>query len=182
MSRIGKNPVAVPSGVTVTLDGRRRQAPRASWARSRMRLIERRRASRSRTARSSVTPRDETQAGAHDVGHDARRWSHNMVTGVSQGFTKPAGDQRRRLSRRGPGQDPEPAARLQPRRQLPDPRRTSQITCEKPTSIAITGADKQRVGQVAAEIRGYPPARALQGQGHQVLRTRTILRKEGKKK
>ena len=42
------------------------------------------------------------------------------------------------------------------------------IACEKPTAIAITGADKQRVGQVAAEIRAYPQARALQGQGHQV--------------
>ena len=44
------------------------------------------------------------------------------------------------------------------------------IVTPKPTEIVITGIDKQKVGQVAAEIRGLPAAGALQGQGRQVRR------------
>ena len=40
------------------------------------------------------------------------------------------------------------------------------VATPTPTEIVIKGADRQRVGQVAAEIRAYPSARALQGQGH----------------
>ena len=55
------------------------------------------------------------------------------------------------------------------------------ITCERPTAIKVEGVDKRLVGQVAAEIRGVPSARALQGQGR-ALHDETIRRKEGKKK
>ena len=56
-----------------------------------------------------------------------------------------------------------------------------QIKCDKPTSITITGADKQRVGQVAAEIRAYRPPEPYKGKGIK-YDTETIIRKEGKKK
>ena len=56
-----------------------------------------------------------------------------------------------------------------------------QIKCEKPTSIQITGADKQRVGQVAAEIRGFRPPEPYKGKGVKYS-DETIRRKEGKKK
>ena len=39
------------------------------------------------------------------------------------------------------------------------------IICEKPTSIPITGADRQRVGQVAAEIRGFRKPEPYKGKG-----------------
>jgi large subunit ribosomal protein L6 len=55
------------------------------------------------------------------------------------------------------------------------------IKCDKPTSISITGFDKQRVGQVAAEIRGYKRPEPYKGKGIK-YDTETILRKEGKKK
>ena len=55
------------------------------------------------------------------------------------------------------------------------------IKCEKPTSIAITGFDKQRVGQVAAEIRAFRKPEPYKGKGIK-YETETILRKEGKKK
>ena len=48
-----------------------------------------------------------------------------------------------------------------------------------PTTIIITGADKQKVGQFAAEVRARPQAGAVQGQGHP-LRGRSVRRKEGK--
>jgi large subunit ribosomal protein L6 len=55
------------------------------------------------------------------------------------------------------------------------------ITCEKPTSIAITGADKQRVGQIAAVIRAYRRPEPYKGKGIK-YDTETVRRKEGKKK
>jgi large subunit ribosomal protein L6 len=55
------------------------------------------------------------------------------------------------------------------------------IKCEKPTSISISGRDKQRVGQVAAEIRAFRQPEPYKGKGIK-YDTETILRKEGKKK
>ncbi len=55
------------------------------------------------------------------------------------------------------------------------------ITCEKPTSIKVEGADKQQVGQVAAEIRAFRPPEPYKGKGIRYS-DEVILRKEGKKK
>jgi large subunit ribosomal protein L6 len=55
------------------------------------------------------------------------------------------------------------------------------ITCEKPTAISITGADRQRVGQMAAVIRGYRKPEPYKGKGIK-YETETVRRKEGKKK
>jgi large subunit ribosomal protein L6 len=52
---------------------------------------------------------------------------------------------------------------------------------EKPTSIKISGADRQLVGQVAAEIRAIKPPEPYKGKGIKYS-DETILRKEGKKK
>jgi large subunit ribosomal protein L6 len=56
-----------------------------------------------------------------------------------------------------------------------------QIVCERPTAITISGADKQRVGQVAAEIRRYRKPEPYKGKGIKYA-DEVILRKEGKKK
>jgi large subunit ribosomal protein L6 len=56
-----------------------------------------------------------------------------------------------------------------------------QIVCEKPTSVSISGNDKQLVGQVAAEIRSYRPPEPYKGKGVKYASER-IRRKEGKKK
>ena len=55
------------------------------------------------------------------------------------------------------------------------------ISCEKPTAIAIFGADRQRVGQVAAEIRAYRKPEPYKGKGIK-YEDEYIVRKEGKKK
>ena len=55
------------------------------------------------------------------------------------------------------------------------------IVCETPTAITISGADKQRVGQIAAEIRGFRTPEPYKGKGVKYAEER-ILRKEGKKK
>jgi len=56
-----------------------------------------------------------------------------------------------------------------------------QVVCPKPTEIVVTGIDKQRVGQVAAEIRQYRPPEPYKGKGIRYA-GEFILRKEGKKK
>ena len=77
-------------------------------------------------------------------------------------------------------QEPEAAARLQPRRRGSDPGRHPDQG-EKPTEIEITGADEQKVGQLAAEIRSLRPPEPYKGKGIKYS-TETIRRKEGKKK
>ena len=56
-----------------------------------------------------------------------------------------------------------------------------QVVCPKPTEIVITGIDKQKVGQVAAEIRRFRPPEPYKGKGVKYA-GEFILRKEGKKK
>jgi large subunit ribosomal protein L6 len=55
------------------------------------------------------------------------------------------------------------------------------VTCEKPTSIKLEGADKQEIGQMAAEIRAYRPPEPYKGKGIRYV-GEYIARKEGKKK
>jgi large subunit ribosomal protein L6 len=55
------------------------------------------------------------------------------------------------------------------------------VACENPTSIAITGADRQRVGQIAAELRAFRKPEPYKGKGIR-YDDEVILRKEGKKK
>ena len=56
-----------------------------------------------------------------------------------------------------------------------------EIKCERPTAVSITGADKQRVGQIASEIRAYRPPEPYKGKGVKYA-DEHIFRKEGKKK
>jgi ribosomal protein L6P/L9E len=55
------------------------------------------------------------------------------------------------------------------------------IKCERPTLITVSGADKQRVGQVAAEIRAFRKPEPYKGKGIK-YENEAIVRKEGKKK
>ncbi|HPQ95492.1 MAG TPA: 50S ribosomal protein L6, partial [Thiolinea sp.] len=55
------------------------------------------------------------------------------------------------------------------------------IVCETPTAIVISGFEKQRVGQIAAEIRGFRPPEPYKGKGVKYA-DETVVRKEAKKK
>ena len=55
------------------------------------------------------------------------------------------------------------------------------VTCEKPTSVAIAGADRQQVGELAAKVRSFRKPEPYKGKGIK-YETETIRRKEGKKK
>jgi large subunit ribosomal protein L6 len=177
MSRIGKHPVAIPQGVTVELADNRLTAKGQLGTLS---LVVSNDVSAT-IADNAVTiaPKDETKR-ARAMWGTTRALVNNMVTGVAAGFT-------RNLEINGVGY----RAAVQGNNlnlQLgyshdvvyPVPADVK-IACERPTVIAITGADRQRVGQVAAEIRAFRPPEPYKGKGIKYS-DETIRRKEGKKK
>jgi large subunit ribosomal protein L6 len=126
-----------------------------------------------------VTPRQDTQ-NARAMWGMSRTLIANLMTGVTEGFTK-------KLEITGVGYR---AAVQGQNLQLqlgyshdvayPIPQGI-QVQCPKPTEIVITGIDKQKVGQVAAEIRAFRPPEPYKGKGVRYA-GEFILRKEGKKK
>ncbi|MEQ8710534.1 MAG: 50S ribosomal protein L6 [Rhodospirillales bacterium] len=177
MSRIGKNPVPIPSGVTVNLAGDV-LAAKGKLGELTVKLVEEV-DGRIEDNMVYVTPRDNSKR-ARSMWGTMRTLVESAVIGVSEGYTK-------NLEITGVGY----RAALQGKNlqlQLgfshdviyPIPEGIT-MTCEKPTSISISGADKQRVGQVAAEIRGYRPPEPYKGKGVRYA-DEFIIRKEGKKK
>ena len=177
MSRVGKYPVPVPSGVTVQIAGRDLNVA-GKLGQSSLQLSEDVSVSVD-GGLVTVTPASETKRGRMMWG-TTRALIANMVKGVSDGFTV-------NLEINGVGY----RAAVQGKSlqlqlgfshdvdyPIPD---DVTIKCEKPTAIAITGRDKQRVGQIAAEIRAYRGPEPYKGKGIKYA-TETILRKEGKKK
>jgi large subunit ribosomal protein L6 len=127
----------------------------------------------------SVKPRNETKR-ARAMWGLSRSLVANLVAGVTSGFEK-------RLEITGVGY----RASLQGKNlqlalgyshdvHYPIPEGIA-ITTPKPTEIVITGIDKQKVGQVAAEIRGFRPPEPYKGKGVKYA-GEYIFRKEGKKK
>ncbi len=177
MSRIGKNPVVIPQGVTIDLAG---DTLTAKGKLGTLKLV----VSNEVTASVSdgkvwVKPNSEEKR-ARMLWGTTRALVSNMVTGVSKGFTV-------NLEINGVGY----RAAVQGKSlnlqlgyshdvlfPIPD---DVKIACEKPTSISITGADKQRVGQVAAVIRSFRGPEPYKGKGIK-YELETIRRKEGKKK
>jgi large subunit ribosomal protein L6 len=110
----------------------------------------------------------------------SRTLVQNIVTGVAQGFS-------RRLEISGVGYRAAVDGRIlnlqlgyshDIKFAVPE---DVKIVCETPTSITISGADRQRVGQIAAEIRGFRKPEPYKGKGIRYS-DETVLRKEGKKK
>jgi large subunit ribosomal protein L6 len=104
----------------------------------------------------------------------------NMVDGVSKGFT-------RRLVISGVGYRAALDGKIlnlqlgyshDIKYAIPD---DIEVVCDTPTAIAITGADRQRVGQIAAELRAFRKPEPYKGKGIR-YDDEVILRKEGKKK
>jgi len=177
MSRVGKNPVDVPAGVEVAISGGLVSAKGKLGALDFQATGDV--AITQEDGKIWVKPVNESKK-ARSMWGTARSRIQNMVTGVSEGFTK-------NLEINGVGY----RAAVQGQAlnlQLgfshdvayPIPEGIT-IKCEKPTAISISGADKQKVGQVAAEIRSYRPPEPYKGKGVKYA-DEVILRKEGKKK
>ncbi|HTZ35740.1 MAG TPA: 50S ribosomal protein L6 [Stellaceae bacterium] len=177
MSRIGKHPVTIPAGVQVALAG---QVLSVSGSKGKLSLAIGSEVSTTvADGHVTVTPKDESKR-ARAMWGTTRALINNMVTGVSTGFT-------RTLEINGVGyraavQGSTLNLQLGYSHDIPYPiPQDIQIACERPTLIAISGADKQRVGQVAAEIRAFRPPEPYKGKGIKYAEE-VIRRKEGKKK
>ena len=177
MSRIGKKPVTIPSGVTATLDGQQ-IAVKGPKGELKHVLVDEVLA-KLEDGQLSVTPRDETKR-AQAMWGMSRTLLANLVTGVTEGFTKKleitgvgyrAAVQGKNLQLQlGYSHDV-----LYP---IPD---DIQVQTPKPTEIVISGIDKQLVGRIAAEIRDVKPPEPYKGKGVR-YEGEYIFRKEGKKK
>ena len=177
MSRVGKNPVPIPSGVTVDLKG---QALKVKGKRGELSLIVHDDVVVAKEGETlTFAPRDDSRRARMQWG-TARNLARNMVRGVSDGFTI-------NLEINGVGYRAQADAKLLKLQlgfshdvKVPIPAGI-QIKAIKPTEIEITGADRQKVGQLAAEIRSLRPPEPYKGKGIKYS-TETIRRKEGKKK
>ncbi|TAK49152.1 MAG: 50S ribosomal protein L6 [Xanthobacteraceae bacterium] len=177
MSRVGKKPVVVPSGVTATIEG---QTVKMKGPKGQLQFVVHDDVTvKLEQGAISVDPRFETNR-ARALWGTARAQIANLATGVSQGFEK-------KLEITGVGYR---AAVQGKNLQLalgyshdvvyPIPEGIAIVT-PKPTEIVITGNDRQRVGQVAAEIRDFRPPEPYKGKGVKYA-NEFIFRKEGKKK
>ncbi len=177
MSRVGKHPVPVPDGVEVEIAGQTVSA-------------------KGKLGQRSLTLGDEVQVTMEDQlvwvkpREDTRRcrtmWGtsrslvNNLIVGVAEGFTielqingvgyRAAVEGRDLNLQLGYSHDI--------KYPIPD---EIEITCARPTQISVKGADKQQVGQVASEIRGFRPPEPYKGKGIKYSHEH-IRRKEGKKK
>jgi large subunit ribosomal protein L6 len=177
MSRIGKHPVAIPSEVEVRLEGDR------LTAKGRLGTLQLAVNSEVTAAvadgQVTITPKGESQR-ARALWGATRALVNNMVLGVSQGFTV-------NLDINGVGyraavQGETLNLQLGFSHDIAYPiPKDVKINCERPTAITVTGADKQRVGQIAAEIRSFRPPEPYKGKGIK-YRDEVVRRKEGKKK
>ena len=177
MSRIGKKPVALGDGVSATIDG---QTVSVKGPKGELRFVLNDLVSASLDNGEVLVRVREDDRRSRAIQGMSRTMIANLVTGVRSGFT-------RRLSIVGVGY----RAQLQGRNlQLslgfshpviyPLPEGIDAV-CPRPTEIVISGIDKQRVGQVAAEIRSFRPPEPYKGKGVR-YEDEYVVRKEGKKK
>lgn len=177
MSRVGKNAIAVPSGVDVVIDD---HTVEISGARGSLKHAYLADVSVVFEGGSlAVTPKSATRQ-ARALWGTTRSNLQAMVTGVTDGF-------RRSLELQGVGyraQMQGETLRLQLGYshdiEIPVPDGIA-IECPNQQEIVISGSDKQRVGQLASEIRRLRPPEPYKGKGIR-YKGETVLRKEGKKK
>ena len=177
MSRIGKKPVPVPKGVTAKIEGQTVSAkgPKGELA---VTLGEHVSVSMS-DAGVAVVPRDETKQ-ARALWGMSRTQVQNIFSGVTVGFEK-------KLEINGVGYRAQVQGQSlglalgyshEVNYAIPE---GIKIATPKPTEIVVAGIDKQKVGQVAAEIRRWRPPEPYKGKGVKYAGEH-IFRKEGKKK
>jgi len=162
MSRIGKNPIAVPKGVTVSIDGHsiKVKGPKGELQHLVAQPI---RVARSEEGTVEVKrPNDERQSRSlHGL---TRTLIANMVLGVTQGYEKKMeihGTGYRVVVR---GSDLEFALGYSHSITIKAPQGISFIV-ENPTRFAVRGIDKQLVGEVAANIRKLRKPDPYKGKG-----------------
>jgi large subunit ribosomal protein L6 len=177
MSRIGKTPLAVPDGVTLTLKGQdvTVKGPKGELSLTLLDDVTAEMVDGSlKIGPASETKRARSMWGLH------RSLVANLIEGVSKGFEK-------ELEINGVGYRAQVQGKVLQLQlgfshdvnyEIPE---GIEIKCPKQTEVIISGINKQRVGQVAAEIRSYRPPEPYKGKGVK-YKDEYIFRKEGKKK
>ncbi|MCL1789139.1 MAG: 50S ribosomal protein L6 [Oscillospiraceae bacterium] len=175
MSRIGKSPITVPTGVDVKIDGCSVtvKGPKGTLSRefqSSMKIML-------DGGVITVTPETEskTDRSLHGL---TRTLINNMVTGVTSGFNKELEIQGVGYRCQKKGKDLDLNLGFSHPVIVSD---TEDITIEAPgpNKIIISGIDKQKVGQFAAEVRGLRPPEPYKGKGIRYV-DEVVRRKEGK--
>ena len=177
MSRIGKKPVPVPAGVTASLEGGQLsvKGPKGSLA---MPLVDDITYAVDDGA-ISVKPANDTRRARAYWGMQ-RTLVSNLVVGVSEGFTKVL--EITGVGYRASVQGANLKLQLGYSHDVDYPIPAGiQVKTPDQTTVEITGADRQQVGQVAAEIRRWRKPEPYKGKGIK-YRGEYIFRKEGKKK
>ena len=178
MSRVGKNPVVLPSGVTADVKD---QDVKIKGPKGEMTLVVHPKVDVKLDAgKIIVSPKLADDRESRALWATMQRRISNMVSGVKDGYSKS-------LEIQGVGyrcalQGKELVLQLgfshEVRYAIPA---GITIAVEKQTSVKIDGIDKEQVGQVAAEIRGYKPPEPYKGKGIRYV-GEYVLHKEGKKK
>jgi large subunit ribosomal protein L6 len=177
MSRIGKKAIAVPSGITANVEGQtvKVKGPKGALSVVLHDDVE----VKLDGGQIKVLPRAETKRARSQWG-TSRTLIANLISGVAKGFE-------RRLEINGvgyraavQGKNLQIALGYSHDIVYPIPEGIT-IATPRPVEIVITGSDRQKVGQVAAEIREYRPPEPYKGKGIKYSDER-IFRKEGKKK
>ncbi|MGE3148729.1 MAG: 50S ribosomal protein L6 [Pseudorhodoplanes sp.] len=177
MSRIGKKPVSIPSGVTANVEG---QTVKMKGPKGNLQLVLPEDVSvKMENGAIKVDPRNETKR-ARSMWGTSRTLVSNLITGVTKGF-----EQKLEITGVGyraavQGKNLQLALGYSHDVVFPIPEGIS-IATPKPTEVVITGIDKQKVGQVASDIRDFRPPEPYKGKGVKYA-GEYIFRKEGKKK
>jgi large subunit ribosomal protein L6 len=177
MSRIGKKAVAVPAGITAAVEG---QTVKIKGPKGALQVVLHDDvAVKLDKGQIQVDPRSETKRARSQWG-TSRTLINNLITGVTKGF-----EQRLEINGVGyrasvQGKNLQLALGYSHDVIYPIPEGIT-IATPRPVEIVISGSDRQKVGQVAAEIRDYRPPEPYKGKGIKYSDER-IFRKEGKKK
>jgi large subunit ribosomal protein L6 len=177
MSRIGKKAVAVPTGITANVEGQTVKVKGPKGALSV--VLPDDVAVKLDGGQIKVDPRSDTKRARSQWG-TSRTLVANLIAGVTKGF-----EQRLEINGVGyraavQGKNLQIALGYSHDVIYPIPEGIT-IATPRPVEIVITGIDRQKVGQVAAEIRDYRPPEPYKGKGIKYAGER-VFRKEGKKK
>ena len=177
MSRTGKKPIAAVSGVTVTIDGRKVTAkgPKGEQSLTLMDIVS----AKQTDEGIVIEPANDTQEARAAWG-TTRALIANMVIGVKDGFVKRLGIQGVGFRASMQGKDLKLLLGFSHDVIYQTP---AGITIATPTQteVVVSGFDKQQVGQVAADIRGYRKPEPYKGKGVRYV-GEFVAKKEGKKK
>jgi len=177
MSRIGNKAVTVPSGVTAGVEG---QTVKIKGPKGALQVVLHDDvAVKLEGGQIRVDPRSETKRARAQWG-TSRTLINNLIAGVTKGF-----EQRLEINGVGyraavQGKNLQLALGYSHDVIFPIPEGIT-IATPRPVEIVISGSDRQKVGQVAAEIRDFRPPEPYKGKGIKYADER-IFRKEGKKK